>query len=176
MYSPAGFRSPAVRRRRGLGDASSDYSSIAASLTPGSTMYQFFTGCAANPNAPACAAEAAQNLATPYLTAPQEAAVRTAQAAGANPPTFAATVGAPPGTQLPAAPSPPVNTAAPQISAQPVVLVQPAGAPSPTGNGQQTPAPGLLSTTLLGIPLWIWGIGAVGAYFVFGQEGGHFGR
>ena len=200
MYSPAGFRrAPLLRHRRGMGDAASDYASIAAKLTPGSAMYQLFSGCAANPTAPACASATAGALQGPYLTADQEAAVRSAQAAGAIPPTFAATVGPPPGTKLPtptapvvitvgspggdvalqgASSSPPQQTVTPVVATPVItqpVMVQPANAPNPT-NTAQTQTPGFFSQTAFGIPVWILLAAGVGAFFVFGQQGGHYGR
>jgi hypothetical protein len=72
-----------------------NYAAVASTLTPGSAMYQLFQGCAQNPSAPQCASATAGALSTPYLTAPQESAVRVAQAAGAAPPTFASSGAAP---------------------------------------------------------------------------------
>lgn len=94
-------RLPSRRRRFGMGDAASDYAAIAAQLTPGSADYQLFTGCAANPTAPACAQATADALTTPYLTAADSAAVQQAIAAGTAPPPVTAYTGPPPGTQLP---------------------------------------------------------------------------
>lgn len=284
MYSPAGFRrAPLLRHRRGMGDAASDYASIAAKLTPGSAMYQLFSGCAANPTAPACASATAGALQGPYLTADQEAAVRSAQAAGAIPPTFAATVGPPPGTQLPtpvaaSTPSAPVsggnvnisfstssgNSSNPSVGDKWTVSIsgarphdpvsvsggqngasndsylgradasgnftksgtftadqvgswvenwyvngvvagtwtffvtspappamQPAGFQSPNPPAGSTPqqqiqqqgassqtgtSASFFSQTAFGIPVWILLAAGVGAFFVFGQQGGHYGR
>ena len=199
MMTPAGFRPLRTRgrvipinimRRRGLGDAASDYASIAAQLAPGSAMQQLFSGCAANPTAPACASAAQGALSTPYLTGADYQATVNAIAAGQAPPPVTAYTGPPPRTSLPtpapsapAAPvatvsqsaSGPVITATPQIqSVAPVQTVQPAGMAQPPGT---TPAPtgsvGFLSTTFLGFPLWAWGVGAVGAYFLFFSGGKH---
>jgi len=77
-----------VRRLRGLGDASADYLAQAAKYVPGSADYQFLTGCAANPTAPACAAEVGSVLSAPFVTAAQTQQFNQAIASGAVAPVF----------------------------------------------------------------------------------------
>lgn len=77
-----------VRRSRGFGDAAADYAAKAATLVPGSADYALFTGCAANPGAPACAQATADALSTPYLNAVDYAAVTQAIATGSAQPTL----------------------------------------------------------------------------------------
>jgi hypothetical protein len=198
MYQPAGFRLPARTRgrvipidlkRRGLGDAASDYAAIAAKLAPGSAMAQLFQGCAANPTAPACASATQGALSTPYLTGADYQATVNSIAAGAGPAPLTATTftGAPAGTSLPptivsrvmdqgSAP-PPSVVVTPTVTAPPVPpvqTVQPAGTPPAPGTQTTTDTSvGFFSTTVLGIPIWIWGAAAVGAYFFFFSGGKH---
>lgn len=194
MYQPAGFRrapglqrAPGLRRaqalpfqRRGFGQTAADFAAIAANLTPGSADYQFFSGCAQNPTAPSCIRDFAAQAAQPVLTAQQQASVVQAQQQGATPPTIIGTAPASwippvaPAVAQPAAPTPTLAST-PAATVQPVQMVQPANAPQPVGTAQPAPV-GFLSTTLLGIPLWIWGAAAVGGYFVFSQPGGYRGR
>lgn len=191
-----------IRRRRGLGDAASDaaqYAAIASKLAPGSADYQLASGCAANPTAPACSAALTGALSTPYLNATDYANTVASIAAGQGPVPLTATTftGAPAGTSIPspsspqpvasvaATPSGPTITATPNVqsivqpsqavSAPVVQPVQPAGASQPPGTpAVSTSNVGFFSTTILGFPLWLWGVAAVGAYFLF--VGGKHGR
>lgn len=185
MYQPAGFRrAPALRRRRGFGDAAADYRAQAAQYTPGSVDYQFLMGCANNPTAPACAAEVSSVLSQPFVPVSEQGPIQQAIQSGGQLPTVQTISLAPTAAQL--APATPIvatqgssgassSAPAPVATPAPPVMVQPANAPSPTDTSQPTPA-GFLSATILGIPLWIWGAGAIGAYFVFGYQGGRYGR
>jgi len=130
------------------------------------------------------------------MSAAESAAINTAIASGGPIPYEPGFTGPPPGTYIPT-PQPPVvqspsptpspikvfpirqrfspaiapvsNTPAPVT--QPVQMVQPANAPQPV----DTTAPasmGFFSTTILGIPIWIWGVGALGAFFALGGQHG----
>lgn len=77
-------------------------------------------------------------------------------------------------TQIPSpvsvsVPVQPLNIPSPVQPSAPVVTGTPAG----TANAPAGPV-SFLSTTILGIPLWIWGVGAIGAYFLFAGDHGRY--
>jgi hypothetical protein len=206
-YSPAGFRRAPVipinaRRRRGLGYTSADYAAVAASVPPGSALYQMATGCAQNPTQ-ACADNLASELQTGFSTSQQQQAFNAAIAAGNAGPQLAPVYSL---SQIPSVPAPapvapapapsPVPAPAPAAPAPvsslrisafpplrlpsatppqfPVQMVQPAGAVQPVDTSATIPqssSVGLLSTTILGIPLWIWAIGGAGALYFLSKGG-----
>jgi hypothetical protein len=206
MYTPSGFRLPPRTRgrvipinlrRRGMGDAASDYAAIAANLAPGSALQAEALGCAANPT-PYCSQAMADALSTPYLNATDYANTVRSIAAGQGPAPLTATTftGPPAGTSIPTAPAQPVATAAlpivqvapatPNIqpvsvpATTPMQTLQPSGSPSALPNPRASNAgqasflaSGFLTTPILGFPLWLWGVAGVGAYFLFFSGGRH---
>jgi hypothetical protein len=164
MYSPAGFSAPPgrkkvvpiSRRRRGLGQL------VAPCGQPGQPScadrvpsdFQKGIGIVAfNPDgSPIFTSQAAANQ--------QGAVVPVTVAAAAPTPEIPAPTPAP--APAPTLPAPaPVPTPTPSPTTIPI--------PQSTQTMQDTTqAPvGFFSTTILGIPLWMWGVGAIGAYFLF---------
>ena len=188
----------AYRRRRGLGYTAADYASLAASVPPGSSAYQLWSGCAQNPTAPACAANTDVELQTGYTTAADQSAFNAAVAAGGTP----APVPVQHSVPAPVAPTAPVlQPSLPSpgpIMIGPIPILRTGSAPAagtlanpavppaltpgnraPAGTSVSTPATTDtetgLSSTLLGLPIWAWAIGGLGLVFAF-SGGGWRGR
>ena len=189
------------RRGLGQNETSYNYAQLAQQFPPSSGFYTLLMGCAANaPGNPSidqnCAANVASVVATSVAagappntimgTTADQTAFNQAIAAGSIPPPAVGTIvtpNAPTPAQISTPPPTSTPTPAPTVAPTPaptsmlqlggpVQLVQPAGAPQPMGPSMQEGETGTgLSSSLLGIPIWVWGLGAVGVVLMFSMGG-----